>query len=425
MFDTFKKAWRIPEIRKKILYTLLLVLIFRLGAFIPIPGVNPAYIQQQVESYDILGFLNLMTGGSFGNFTVLALGITPYINASIIMQLLTIAIPALERMAKEGEIGRKKIERITRFLGVFFSLAMGIGTVLSMGQGAVTPSNIIPPVISYLTIGLVLAAGTAFLMWLGELITEVGIGNGTSFIIFTGIVARLPSGAWSLIEGVRGGQYTFWILPIILVGAILVVAGVTFVDLGERRVPVQYAKRVVGRKMYGGQSTNIPIRVNSNGVLPLIFAMTITQFPAMIAQFWPQSAFALWYAKWMGTGSVLYFVVYVVLIIAFSFFYTMVTFNPIEMSKNMQANGGFIPGIRPGKPTSDFLQRISFRLTFFSAIFLALIAALPTLLAGVLNMSSAAAFGATSLLIMVSVALETNKQLEAQITMRYYKGFLK
>lgn len=438
MFKTFRSAWGIPEIRKKILYMVLLIIVFRVGSYIPIPGVNPRYISEMVSNNSLLGYLDLMTGGSFGKFTVLALGITPYINASIIMQLLTIAIPALEHLQKEGEMGRKKIERITRYMGVAFSFIMGIGIVYGMGTGQVIDNSILPQTLSYITIALVLAAGTTFLMWMSEQITEIGIGNGSSMIIFIGIVSRLPQGLGTIIQSTfKLGNYAdpafvqmtglptlpVWALPLLVVGALLIIAAVTFIDLGERRVPIQYAKRVVGRKMYGGQSSYIPVRVNANGVLPLIFAMTLMQLPQIFVAFWPASKFAIWWTEYLGTGSVIYFILYTLLIIAFSYFYTMITFNPIELSKNMQAQGGFIPGIRPGRPTSEYLSHISNRLTLVSAIFLALIAALPTLLARYIP--GIAAFGATSLLIMVSVALETSKQLEAQITMRTYKGFLK
>lgn len=423
MLKTLVTSWKLPEIRKKLLYTLLLILVFRFGAYIPIPGVNPSYIQQQVMMYDIFGYLDLITGGSFSNFTVLALGISPYINASIIMQLLTIAIPALESMQKEGEHGRKRIERITRIVGVVFSLVMSFGYVYAMGDGVFLPSNIIPKWISYVTVGLTLAAGATFLVWMSELITEVGIGNGSSFIIFIGIISRFPQTVIGLFKDMISGTRSWLVLPIIIIVAVFIIAAVTFIDLGERKVPVQYAKRVVGRKMYGGQSTFIPIRVNANGVMPLIFAMTLVQLPQMIAQFWPTSGFATVIGNYFSTGTILYFVIYTLLIIAFAYFYTMISFNPIELSKNMQAQGGFVPGIRPGKPTSDYLGRISSRLTLVSAIFLALIATLPTLFSKFLP--ELASFGATSLLIMVSVALETNKQLQAQISMRHYKGFLK
>lgn len=423
MFQTFTKAWKIPEVRKKILYTLLLILIFRIGSFIPVPGVNPEFISQQASNYDILGFLDLMTGGNFGNFTIFALGISPYINASIIIQLLTVAIPALENMAKEGEEGRKKIERITRLLGMVFALIMSIGIIVGMGTGAVVASNIIPNWMSYMTIGLVITAGTAFLMWLSEQITQIGIGNGTSFIIFAGIVSRIPMAIVSFVQniGFSADNVHPVLVPIIVIGILVIIAGVTLVDLGERKIPIQYSKRVVGRKQYGGQSSNIPIRVNSNGVMPLIFASTLLQFPGMIAQFWPQSGFYQWYVKYLASGTWLYMLIYMVLIIAFAYFYTAITFNPIEMSKNLQANGGYIHGIRPGKPTSDYIGKISSRLTLFSAFFLAIVAAVPTLMK---SLGAGSSFASTSLLIMVSVALETNKSLEAQVTMRHYKGFL-
>ena len=422
MFQILRNAWKVPDVRKKILYTLMMLLIFRLGAFLPIPGVNPSYIASQVSQYDILGFVNLMNGGALGNFTLFALGISPYINASIIMNLLTIAIPSLERMAKEDD-GREKIERITRVVGVALGAVMALGFVLSMGSGAVLPSDTVPVWFTYVAIVLVATAGCALCMWIGERITEKGIGNGISLLIFAGIASQVLPTIISYFKMVFSGAITFWLVPVLVVLILVVVAALTLVDLGERRVPVQYAKRVVGRKMYGGNSTNIPMRVNQNGVMPLIFAMTIIQFPGMIAQFWPNSGFYAWYTKYLGSGSVIYMIVYALLIIGFAYFYTAISFNPIEISKNMQANGGFIPGIRPGRPTSDYLSKISTRLTLFSAVFLAVIAAVPTMLSSL--MGGMSAFGATSLMILVSVALETSKTLEAELTMRNYKGFLK
>lgn len=422
MFRTMKNAWGVPEVRKKILYTLLMLAVFRLGSFIPIPGVDAAYISEMVGKYDMLGFLNVMTGGGFGEFTIFAMGIQPYITASIIVNLLTIAIPALERISKE-ENGREKIEKITRTLGIVFAGIMSIGIVLGMGSGAIQTSETIPTWLTYITIALVATAGTAFAMWIGERITEKGIGNGISMLIFVGIASRLLPTVINFFTQVFNGAITFWLIPVAVVLVAVLVGCLTLVDLGERRVPVQYAKRVVGRKMYGGQSTHIPMRVNQNGVMPLIFAMTIIQFPGMIAQFWPNSGFYSFYTKWLGSGTVLYMIIYFLLIIAFAYFYTAISFNPIEISKNLQQNGGFIPGIRPGRPTSDYLHRISTRLTLFGAFFLALVAAVPTLFTSVFGMSSG--FGATSLLILVSVALETSKTLEAEMTMRNYKGFLK
>ena len=422
MFQILRNAWKVPDVRKKILYTLMMLLVFRLGAFLPVPGVDPSYISSVVGQYDILGFVNLMNGGALGNFTFFALGISPYINASIILNLLTIAIPALERMAKEDD-GREKIERITRIVGVALGAVMALGFVLSMGSGAVVASETVPLWFSYLSIVLVVTAGCALCMWIGERITEKGIGNGISLLIFAGIASQVLPKVITYFTNVFSGAITFWLVPVLIVLVLVVVVALTLVELGERRVPVQYAKRVVGRKMYGGNATHIPMRVNQNGVMPLIFAMTIIQFPGMIAQFWPNSGFYAWYTKYLGSGSVIYMIVYALLIVGFSYFYTAISFNPIEISKNMQANGGFIPGIRPGRPTSDYLSKISNRLTLFSAVFLAVVAAVPTLCSSL--MGGMSAFGATSLMILVSVALETSKTLEAELTMRNYKGFLK
>lgn len=433
MIKNLVNGWKIPEIRKKMIFTLIVVLIMRLGNHIPVPGIDPSVISDTIAQYDVLGFLNIMTGGGFGRFSLFALGISPYINASIIIQLLTIAIPYLENMMKEGEDGRKKVERITRILGIVFAMIMSVGILMPL-QNAVVPSNIMPRWFTYATIGIIVTSGTAFVMWLGERMTEEGIGNGTSFIIFLGICANVPDAVRSFVvrtftptsdsAAMLGGGLSFWLVPVVLVLVVLVIAGVVYVDLGERRVPVQYSKRVVGRKMYGGQSSNIPMKVNSNGVLPLIFASTLMSLPAMISQFFPDSGFTVWYNLYGKAGTWSYALIYFLMIIGFSYFYTAVTFNPIELSKNLQANGGFVPGIRPGRPTSDYLSRISNRLTLFSALFLAVIAAIPTMFSNMLG-GTLGAFGATSLLIMVSVALESNKQIEAQITMRHYKGFLK
>lgn len=422
MFATLKTAWKTEDIRKKIVYTLLMIVVFRLGCYIPIPGVNPAFISQQVENYSILGFINLMNGGALGNFTLFAMGIQPYITASIIINLLTVAIPALERMAKEPD-GKDKLENITRIFGVVLAGVMAIGLILTMGPSALIQSETVPSWLIYITIALVATAGSALCIWIGDRITEKGIGNGISFLIFAGIASRVLPVMFSYFSLVFAGATTFWLVPVVLALIFLVILGLTLVDLGERRVPVQYAKRVVGRKMYGGNSTNIPMRVNQNGVMPLIFAATIVQFPGMIAQFWPNSGFYAWYQQWLGSGTVIYMIVYALLIVGFAYFYTTISFNPIEISKNMQQNGGFIPGIRPGRPTSDYLKRISHRLTMFSAVFLAVIAAVPTIFTGL--MGGISAFGATSLMILVSVALETSKTIEAELTMRNYKGFLK
>ncbi len=422
MFKTIANAWKIPEIRSKILYTLLILLVYRLGTFVPVPGVNVEYIQQQVAEYDILGMLNLFSGSALGNMTIFALGIVPYINASIIMQLLTIAIPKLERMSKEGDDGRKKISSITRYLGVALGLVQAIGIMIGLGEEAVEPNA---TWFTYVTIVACLTAGTALIMWLGERITEKGIGNGISLLIFISIVSSVPSMLADLFGRVGGGadDMSFWM--VILLGGIafLIILGITLVDLGERRIPVQYAKRVVGRKMYGGQSTYIPMKVNQSGVMPLIFAITLLMLPGMIAQFLPvDNGFRIWYNQYGTSGTPFYIIMYGLLILFFTYFYSTIAFNPIDVSKNLQQNGGFIPGIRPGKPTSDYLAKILSRITLFGAVFLALVAALPMVLNELTGMDSP--FGPTSILIMVSVALETTRQLEAQMMMRHYKGFL-
>lgn len=422
MFKTLINAWKVKDIRSKILFTLLLILIYRLGSFIPIPGVNTAYVAYMADQYDILSFLNLLSGGAFGDFTIFAMGITPYITGSIIINLLTIALPALERLSKQ-EDGKEKIERITRFTGIGLAFVQSIGIVLGLGQSAVLN----PGIMTYLTIGAVSTAGTAFLMWLGERITEKGVGNGISLLIFTSIAARVPLSVYNYGRAFfdptyAGGNIALWVLPIVLLMLVVLVTGVVFIDRGVRKIPVQYAKRVVGRKMYGGQTTHIPMKANANGVMPLIFAMTLIQFPGMIAQFWPDSGFYDFYVQYLGSGTWIYYIIYTLLIIAFAYFYTTISFNPIEISKNLQQYGGFIPGIRPGRATSDYLSRISSRLTLFGALFLAVIAIVPTLVLHAFGSQSM--FGPTSLLIMVSVALETSSQLESQMLMRHYKGFL-
>ena len=426
MFKTLINAWNVKDIRTKMLYTLLLVVIYRFGSFIPVPGVDASKIAAAADTYSILSFLNLLSGGNFGQFTIFAMGITPYITGSIIIQLLTIAIPSLEKMAKE-EDGREKLERITRYTGIGLALVQSIGIVSGLQNQAQIVTN--PGFLSYATIGIVCTAGTAFLVWLGERITEKGIGNGVSFIIFASICARVPTVVLSICKAVFvTGQYYWWILPILIVFVLAIVTGVTFIDRSERRIPVQYAKRVVGRKMYGGQSTFIPLKANANGVMPLIFAMTIMQVPAMIGQFWPDGGFYKFYINYMSAssehwyGHLVYYVIYSLLIVAFAYFYTTISFNPVEISKNLQQNGGFIPGIRPGRPTGEYLQRISNRLTLFGAIFLMILAIVPTVLLGAFGLSST--FGPTSILIMVSVALETSAQLESMMLMRHYKGFL-
>ncbi len=424
MFETLKSIWKVEDLRKKILYTLFMLLVYRLLCYIPTPGVDTSQIQTALESYSLLGFINSMTGSDLSNYTIMAMGITPYINASIIMQLLTVAIPKLEELSKQGEEGRKKIAQITRYvtvgLGFLQAIALTIG-LKANGQGGF---------LSLLTIGFCLAAGTALAMWIGERITENGVGNGISLLIFAGIIANLAKTVFGniyyIITGAIKGTASGVNVPGFLAGIIvfiILVIGIVFVDLGERRIPIQYAKRMVGRRMYGGQSTHIPLKLNASGVLPLIFAYAIMQFPGTILAFFPNSAAYQWWNANVSTSSIWYALILALLIFGFTFFYSTISFNPVEISKNIQNNGGMIPGIRQGKPTSDFIQRITRRITMFGAIFLAVLALLPTIIYSLFNVS--VPFAASSLLIAVSVAMETMRQLESQMLMRHYKGFLK
>ena len=422
MLETLRNAWKIAELRKKIIYTLLMLLVYRLLCFIPVPGVDTTFVKTAVDTYGLLGFINSMTGSDLANYTIMAMGITPYINASIILQLLTVAIPALEELNKQGTEGRKKIAQYTRYLTV------GLGFLQALALTIGLRANASGGLLSLFVIGFCLAAGTAIAMWIGERITENGIGNGISLLIFSGIIANFA-------RSISSSIYTMIVYPetitlasigsmvIVVLTSLLLIVGVVFVDMGERRLPVQYAKRMVGRKMYGGQSTHIPLKVNSSGVLPLIFASAIMQFPGTILAFFPNSsAYAWWNANVSYTG-VLYQLIFAVLIFAFTFFYNAITFNPGEIAKNMQQNGGMIPGIRQGKPTADFIAKISKRITLFGAIFLAVLAVVPTILYGLFSINLP--FAASSLLIAVSVAMETSRQIESQMLMRHYKGFLK
>lgn len=423
MFNTLRNAWKVPDIRKKILYTLLMLLVYRIGAHVPTPGVNVSYIAGAVQSNYLGQYIDLFAGGALSKLSLFALGITPYITASIIMNLLTMALPPLERLSKEGPEGRKKIASITRYAAVVLGLIQAIGVLATFGDQAVLQTGT-PMILNKITIVLCLTAGTALIMWIGEHITENGVGNGISLIIFISIISRLPGAVIDLVKqaGDPNFDITYLTVLIVAIAAVAIVTGITFVDLGERRIPVQYAKRVVGRKIYGGQSTHIPMKINQSGVLPLIFAMTLIQFPLIIISVIP-GASADGYNAIMGADKPLYLVLFALLIFFFTFFYSQATFNPIDVSKNMQQNGGFIPGIRAGKPTSDYLQKILVRVTLFGALFLALVATIPTGISALAGVASA--FGATSLLIMVSVSLETTRQLESQMMMRHYKGFLK
>jgi preprotein translocase subunit SecY len=395
-----------------------MLFVYRLGSVVPVPYINREVISQIVTQGGVLGLFDIVSGGNFSNFTIFAMSITPYINASIIMNLLTFVIPALERMAKEGEEGRKKIAQYTRYATVILALVQAIGLSLSIQNVLLEKS--------FLTIAVVtitITAGTAFLMWLGEQITENGIGNGISLIIFVSIISRLPSGIAKMIEYVRIGTLNILTLILFIIFAIIVIAAVVAVQEGQRRIPVQYAKRVVGRKMYGGQSSHIPMKINQAGVIPVIFASSITLFPATLASFFPTSKIANFIATWFAWGKPVSTVLYILLIIAFTYFYTAITFNPVDVANNMKKHGGFVPGIRPGKPTVEFLNRTLNRLTLSGAVFLALIAVLPLVIGAIAGIDLR--FGGTGLLIVVGVALETVKQLESQMMMRHYQGFLK
>jgi len=424
VLSTLKNAWKIPDLRKKILYTLMMFAVFRIGVSIPVPGINKAYLQSMfTDEGGLLNFFNFISGGAFKNFTIFALSISPYITSSIIMNLLTIAIPSLEALAKEGEEGRKKIAQFTRYGTVILAVIQAVGISLGLFRGALISTDFW----SVFVVVITLTAGTAFLMWLGEQITEKGIGNGISLIIFAGIVSRLPVGTYQTFIKLSKGEASWIALIIFCIVAVVIIAGVIAIQEGQRKIPVQYAKRVVGRKMYGGHSTHIPLKVNQAGVIPVIFAISLSQFPLTITYFLRGGAFEAFITKYLSPtgnpGIWIYNILYALLIIFFTYFYTAVTFNPVEVANNMKQNGGFIPGIRPGKPTSEYLQKTLNRLTIAGAVFLAGIAVLPTLVLSFTNLQIR--FGGTALLIAIGVALETMKQIEAQMVMRHYQGFLK
>ena len=435
MFKTIANAFKVKEVRKKMFLTLLLLFIYRVGCWLPIPGFDIAQIGTDIQenSYSIFSIMNMISGGALSNCSILALGVSPYITASIVIQLLTVAIPSLERLSKTGEDGRRKINFYTRIAALVLSIAQAVGIVISY-QAYLDTSNALwagaPSWIISAVIVLVLVAGGMFTVWLGEKITEIGIGNGMSLLIFVGILSTAANGILTAIKAVGSDINQLWTILIFLAVMIAIFALIVFMDCSERRIPVQYAKQIKGRKMYGGQSTYIPIRVNGSNVMPIIFASALITFPQLlISMFWPGSPAEQWYQRWLGTGSWIYVVVLAVLIFAFAFFYAQLMFNTEDVSKRIQQQGGFIPGIRPGKSTADYLKKISRRITLFGAVFLAFIALIPSLafkavgdfaLGSVLINS----FSATGLMIIVSVALEFDKQLEAQMIMRTYKGFL-
>ena len=435
MLQTIKNAWSIPDLRKKILFTLLIIVVFRIGSVIPVPFLDMQALSQLMvdngvnTSNSVLAYLNTLSGGAFSNATLFAMGVTPYINSSIIMQLLCVAIPPLERMAKEGEAGRKKIATITRYVTVGLGLIQGTAYYFYLlNSGVTTYKEGFSLWFAAVVIILCFTAGTALMMWLGEQINEKGIGNGISILLFAGIVARMPytinmlGQYWSL--GLQGSTQFFFFVPFWIIVFLAVIWVITFMQDSERRIPIQYAKRVVGRKMYGGQSSHLPIKVALGGVLPIIFASSILSIPSTIQMFWnPTDGFwASFFAAFNTTGW-LYMVLYFLLIIMFAYFYTTIQYNPIEMANNLKQNNGTIPGIRPGAPTAEFIRKILSRITLIGSMFLALIALFPLIYAATTGMGGMS-MGGTSVIILVGVALETVKQMESQMMMRHYKGFL-
>ena len=426
MLQTLRNAWKIPELRKKILFTILMILIFRLGNAIPVPFVDTAALSQyfnQTLNNTVLGLYNAMSGSALSSANVFALSIQPYINSSIIMQLLGIAIPALERLQKEGgEEGQKKIARITRYVTVGLALLMGFAYFMMLrNYRLLEKTGFIYAVIIILTF----TAGSAFLMWLGEQVTEFGIGNGISMILFAGIISRIPASVSTSIENIIAGSLKWYVALIILVALLALVVVIIFISNAERRIPVQYSKRMVGRKMYGGQSTHLPIKVNMSGVMPIIFAQSIASLPATLAAFFTvkEGGFVSGFLKVFDSTGAVYCIVYFILILLFSYFYAAIQYNPIEIANNLKKNGGYIPGFRPGRPTSEFIQKVINKITLFGAIYLGVVALLPNVISGITGMRSLA-IGGTSVIIVVGVALETVKMLEAQMLMRHYKGFL-
>ena len=433
MFKTIRNAWQLPDLRKKLLFTLLIIIVFRIGSVIPVPFLDSAALASAMgdltNNGSMFAYLNTMSGGAFSNATLFAMGVTPYINSSIIIQLLTVAIPPLERLAKEGEEGRKKLATITRYVTVALGLIQGFAYFMFLKQ-----SN----VLDYKTgfdfffgaagIILVFTAGTALMMWMGEQINQHGIGNGISILLFAGIIARFPvivaelANYWSM--AMSGSTQYFVLVPLFVVIFLAVIWVITFMQDSERRIPIQYAKRVVGRKMYGGQSSHLPIKLGLGGVLPIIFASSILSIPSTIKLIFPGiTGFWNSFIELFSSSSWVYAVLYFILIIMFAYFYTSIQYNPIEMSNNLRQNNGTIPGIRPGKPTSDFIAKILSRITLIGALFLAVIALVPIIYGKLTGMSSMS-LGGTSIIIVVGVCLDTVKQMESQMMMRHYKGFL-
>jgi len=428
VIQTIRKAWGIPELRKKIIFTLLILLIFRIGNAIPVPYVNVTMLGQYLDQMGttVLGLYNVMTGGAFADATVFALSIQPYINAQIIIQLLTVAIPALERLAQDsGEEGKKKIQSITRYSTVAIAILQGFGYYMLMKRYNLL-SVTDPTVWNALVIIVSFVAGSSFVMWMGEQVTEFGVGNGISIILFAGILARVPSMVSSAVSyGQQAAINWLWV-ALLIVAILALFVFIVFINDAERKIPVQYAKRQVGRKMYGGQNTTLPMKVNMSGVLPIIFAQSIASLPATIMAFTgtgEKGTFSYALAQAIDTKSVIYMVAYFLMIIGFSYFYSTIQFNPVEIANNLKKQGGFIPGFRPGKPTVDFIRRVLSKVTLFGAIYLGIVAICPLILGKIVN-NNHLAIGGTSVIIVVGVALETVQALESQMLMRQYKGFL-
>lgn len=424
MLKTFSKAWHIDELRKKIIFTLLMLLVYRIGSNIPVPSINREYLAQMFSGdTGLLDLFDLFSGGAFSNFTIFALSITPYVTASIIVQLLTIAFPYFERLAKEGNEGRKKMAMITRYMTVVLGLIQATGLTIGLFRKAIIDQS----VFTMIVIIAVLTAGTTFLMWIGEKINEFGVGNGISLIIFAGIVARIPSSIRGIATQVSEGTISAVAVVVMVIIAVLVTMVVIEMQQGVRKIPVQYAKRVVGRKMYGGQSTHIPMKVNQAGVIPIIFSLSLLQFPLTITYFFPNTGFTDFVTKYLSPsgnpGVWVYAILNIALTMFFTYFYTAITFNPVEVAEQMKQNGGFVPGIRPGQATVDYLSRIMSRLCLADGIFLAAVATIPTIISVLTPLDIA--FGGTSLLILIGVALDMVQQLENQMLMRNYQGFLK
>lgn len=418
MLQALANAFKIKDLRKKMLYTTLMLVVFRAGAFIPVPGIDASGLSSFLDDGGLFGFVNMFAGGAFGNMTIFALSVSPYITASIIVQLLTVVFPSLEEMAKEGVEGRQKLQQITRYSTVVLAVLQAFGISIMLRGNSLLLD---PGFFSVSVIVLTLTAGSMFLMWLGEEITVNGIGNGISLIIFAGIMSRVPPSTIQLIKSIGAGGISIWNIALFLVLGVVVIAAVIMMQEGERRIPVQYSKRVRGRKVYGGQTTYIPLKVNMAGVMPVIFASALLAFPVTLMRFFPRLTPIF---KYVDYGTPLYLIFYTLLIILFTYFYTAVQVNPMEIADNMKKYGGFIPGLRPGKPTAQYINRIMERITLVGAIFLAIIALLPNIIGALTNIRNIP-LGGTGLLIVVGVALETLKQIEAQLLIRRYEGFIK